>query len=187
MQAAHVASSLTPFDLHLHAEGTHHESYRMLGAHPVSDGEVRGVRFAVWAPNAEQVTVIGDFNQWSHDHHAMQHRDSGSVGGLDPGAGARAIITNIVPAQATAEVAQEKSDPYGFQAEAPPRTASTVLGLATTTSGPIWRGWRLEASATWLARTRRSLIGEAHLESWRRKPSLHESAELPRARRRRIG
>jgi 1,4-alpha-glucan branching enzyme len=68
---------LTPFDLHLHAEGTHHESYRMLGAHLVREGDARGVRFALWAPNADDVSVIGDFNQWNRANHPMQRRDGG--------------------------------------------------------------------------------------------------------------
>src|SRR6202007_3111372 len=68
---------LTPFELHLHGEGTNHESYRTLGAHHVECEGVNGVRFAVWAPNAEVVTVTGDFNWWDRTRHPMRLRDGG--------------------------------------------------------------------------------------------------------------
>ena len=166
MQAATVFSSLTPFDLHLHAEGTHHESYRMLGAHPVREGELQGVRFAVWAPNADEVTVIGDFNEWDRTSHPMQHRDGGVwelfIPELGPGAHYKYCVRSF-----TGEV-QEKSDPYGFFAETPPRTASIVWGLNNYT-------W---ADQAWMeARAQHNLLREpvsvyeVHLESWMRKPN----------------
>jgi 1,4-alpha-glucan branching enzyme len=169
VQATPVASSLTSFDLHLHAEGTHHESYRMLGAHLVREGDVQGVRFAVWAPNAADVTVIGDFNEWDRASHPMQHRDSGVwelfIPALGPGAHYKYCVRSL------AGEVQEKSDPYGFFAEAPPRTASIVWGLNNYT-------W---ADQAWMeARSHRNLlrepvsIYEVNLESWVRKPS-HES------------
>ena len=77
MQATDSPLSLTPFELHLHGEGTHYQSYGTLGAHLVSDGSVTGVRFAVWAPNAKEVSVVGDFNSWNGASHPMQLRDGG--------------------------------------------------------------------------------------------------------------
>src|ERR1019366_7374793 len=68
---------LTPFELYLHGEGTHHESYRTLGAHLIQTDGVDGVRFAVWAPNAEVVSVVGDFNQWDRTRHPMRLLDGG--------------------------------------------------------------------------------------------------------------
>ena len=68
---------LSSFQLHLHAEGTNYESYDMLGAHLVEIEGVRGTRFAVWAPNAETVTLVGDFNQWDTRRHPMRVRDGG--------------------------------------------------------------------------------------------------------------
>jgi 1,4-alpha-glucan branching enzyme len=160
---------LTPFDLHLHAEGTHHESYRMLGAHLVREGDTRGVRFALWAPNADDVSVIGDFNQWNRANHPMQRRDGGVWELFIPMLGAGTHYKYSV--RALSGEVQEKSDPYAFFAEAPPRTASIVWGLNNHT-------W---ADQAWMEeRGRRSLqheavsIYEVHLESWMRKPS-HES------------
>ena len=169
MQAAPVASSLTPFELHLHAEGTHHESYRMLGAHPVREGDVKGVRFAVWAPNAEAITVIGDFNRWNRASHPMQHRDSGVwelfIPALGPGTHYKYCVRSR-----DGEI-QEKADPYAFFSEAPPRTASIVWELNNHTWG----------DQEWMsARAQRNLLREpvsvyeVHLESWMRHPS-HES------------
>ena len=66
-----------PFELYLHGEGTNYESYRTLGAHAVTCEGVDGVRFAVWAPNAEVVSVIGDFNHWDRTRHPMRLRDGG--------------------------------------------------------------------------------------------------------------
>ena len=68
---------LTPFDLHLHGEGTNYESYRTHGRHIVTCDGVEGVRFAVWAPNAEVVSVTGDFNGWDRTRHPMRLRDGG--------------------------------------------------------------------------------------------------------------
>jgi len=132
----------------------------------VRDGDVQGVRFAVWAPNADQVTVIGDFNEWDRTSHPMQHRDGGVwelfIPALGPGTHYKYCVRAF-----TGEV-QEKSDPYGFFAEAPPRTASIVWAL----DNHIW------ADQAWMdARGQRNLlrepvsIYEVHLESWMRKPS----------------
>jgi len=160
---------LTPFDLHLHAEGTHHESYRMLGSHLVREGDTRGVRFALWAPNADDISVIGDFNQWNRANHPMQRRDGGVWELFIPVLGAGTHYKYSV--RALSGEVQEKSDPYAFFAEAPPRTASIVWGLNNHT-------W---ADQAWMdARGHRNLqheavsIYEVHLESWMRKPS-HES------------
>jgi 1,4-alpha-glucan branching enzyme len=169
VQAAPVATAVTPFDLHLHAEGTHHESYRMLGAHLVREGDTRGVRFALWAPNADDVSVIGDFNQWNRANHSMQRRDAGVWELFIPVLGAGTHYKYSV--RALSGEVQEKSDPYAFFAEAPPRTASIVWGL----NNHAW------ADQAWMEeRGRRNLqhepvsIYEVHLESWMRNPS-HES------------
>src|SRR5580700_111286 len=68
---------LTPFELYLHGEGTNHESYRTLGAHPVMCAGIAGVRFAVWAPNAQVVSIVGDFNGWDRTRHPMRLLDGG--------------------------------------------------------------------------------------------------------------
>ena len=68
---------LTDFDLHLIAEGTHYQTYQRLGAHPAQINGAEGARFAVWAPNAERVSVIGDFNGWNPDAHPLNASESG--------------------------------------------------------------------------------------------------------------
>jgi len=141
----------------------------MLGAHLVREGDTRGVRFALWAPNADDVSVIGDFNQWNRANHPMQRRDGGVWELFIPVLGAGTHYKYSV--RALSGEVQEKSDPYAFFAEAPPRTASIVWGLNNHT-------W---ADQAWMEeRGRRDLqheavsIYEVHLESWMRKPS-HES------------
>ncbi len=141
----------------------------MLGAHLVREGDTRGVRFALWAPNADDVSVIGDFNQWNRANHPMQRRDGGVWELFIPVLGAGTHYKYSV--RALSGEVQEKSDPYAFFAEAPPRTASIVWGLNNHT-------W---ADQAWMEeRGQRNLqhepvsIYEVHLESWMRKPS-HES------------
>ncbi len=88
---------LSDFDLHLHGEGTHYETYNMLGSHLVESEGVPGVRFAVWAPNAEVVSVIGDFNDWDTRRHPMRLRTGGVWELFLPGL-ARAPTTSILGA-----------------------------------------------------------------------------------------
>ena len=91
---------LTDFELYLHGEGTHHESYNSLGAHICDSLGVRGVRFAVWAPNAEVVTVVGDFNDWDTRRHPMRLRNGGVWEIFMPGARRRARPTSTTSARA---------------------------------------------------------------------------------------
>ena len=154
----------------MHAEGSHHESYRMLGAHLANDGaRGDGIRFAVWAPNAELVTVIGGFNYWNCTAHPMQRRDGGVWELFVPGLGQGEHYKFFVASRDGS--GQEKADPYAFFSEATPRTASIAWGLTNYT-------W---SDSDWMqARAQRNLlhepvsIYEVHLESWKRKPS-HES------------
>ena len=119
---------LTDFDLHLFGEGTNYESYRSLGAHPVTVEDVAGVRFAVWAPNAEVVTLVGDFNQWDTRRHPMRLRGDGIweifIPGLGPGATYKYYVRSRVGGYR-----QLKMDPYSFYCEKPPKSASVVWDL----------------------------------------------------------
>jgi 1,4-alpha-glucan branching enzyme len=158
---------LTDFDLHLLAEGTHYRSYEKLGAQLAPAPGTNGVRFAVWAPNAARVSVVGDFNGWSADAHPMEHRgDSGIWECFVPGVGAGALYKYHV-ASRYGNYASERADPYGFAAEIRPQTASKVWDLRT------YR-WQDETWMTERAR-RNSLqapiaIYEVHLGSWMRVP-----------------
>ncbi len=138
----------------------------MLGAHLVREGDTRGVRFAVWAPNAEDISVIGDFNQWNRMNHPMQHRDGGVWELFIPALGAGTHYKYSVRAQ-SGEV-QEKADPYAFFAEAPPRTASIVWGLNNHTWAD--QGW-MEARGHRNLQHEPVSMYEVNLESWMRKPS----------------
>jgi len=157
---------LTDFDLHLFGEGTNYESYRSLGAHPVTVEDVAGVRFAVWAPNAEVVTLVGDFNQWDTRRHPMRLRGDGIweifIPGLGPGATYKYYVRSRVGGYR-----QLKMDPYSFYCEKPPKSASVVWDLGKYE----WKdsGW-MEArpGVDWLKRP--VWVYEVHLESWLRGP-----------------
>ena len=115
---------ITDYDLHLLGEGRHWQSYRKLGAHPVTEERVSGVHFAVWAPNADAVSVVGDFNDWDGRRTPLERRGSGGIwAAFVPGIGPGAIYKYRIVAGGTVS---ERSDPYGFGAELPPRTASCV-------------------------------------------------------------
>ena len=161
------ASSLTDFDLHLIAEGTHYRTYEKLGAHPCIQDGVQGVSFRVWAPNAERLSVIGDFNAWNPEAAPMQSRGQSGVwecfvAGVRPGALYKYHVESRYGGYRV-----DKADPYGFAAEIRPETASVVWGL---TPFP----WKDEE---WIARRASRppqsspvSIYEVHLGSWRRVP-----------------
>jgi 1,4-alpha-glucan branching enzyme len=162
-----AAGWLSDYDLYLFGEGTHHHIYEKLGAHPGElDGE-RGVHFAVWAPNAEQVTVIGEFNNWDPQSHALQVRpEAGIWEGFIPRLGSGALYKYHIKSRYDGYQV-DKADPYGFAAEIRPHTASRVWDLASHT-------WR---DTEWMATRAKhnSLdspisIYEVHLGSWRRVP-----------------
>ncbi len=119
---------LTDYDRHLLNEGTHWTSYERLGAHLRTVNGVTGVNFAVWAPNAEAVSVIGDFNEWDGRRHPMsKHIPSGFWELFIPEIGEGTLYKYAVKHCGNVV---EKSDPYGFAAEVPPRTASKVVDLS---------------------------------------------------------
>ena len=163
MQAVDSPPFLTSFELHLHGEGTHYESYRSLGAHLLSADGVDGVRFAVWAPNAEQVMLTGDFNGWNHTSHPMSHRSGGVWEAFIPGLGQGAHYKYVVKSRSGH--VQEKCDPYAFFAEVPPRTASIVWSLNNYTWGDS--AWMERRGHRNMLREPVSIY-EVHLESWLR-------------------
>jgi 1,4-alpha-glucan branching enzyme len=156
---------LTAFELHLHGEGTNYESYGTLGAHPVTCQGVEGVRFAVWAPNAEVVSVTGDHNNWDRTRHPMRLRDGGLWEIFLPGLAVGAHYKYSVMMPTGHE--QDHSDPYGFFSEVPPKTASIVWALSNHPWGDAaWMENR--AQRNWLREP--VSMYEVHLESWLRGP-----------------
>jgi 1,4-alpha-glucan branching enzyme len=153
-------------DLYLHSEGTLHEAWLALGAHLTTVGSTRGVRFAVWAPNAESVTVAGEFNEWDARRHPMRRRNSGIWELFLPGIGEGAAYKYQVRSR-YAGYQQLKADPYAFYCETPPKSASRVWDIGKYQwQDAEWMEAR--GNVDWL----RSPISiyEVHLESWMRGP-----------------
>jgi len=154
-------------DLHLFHEGSHTRVYRCLGAHPATHEGVAGCHFAVWAPNARAVSVIGDFNGWHRHRHWLQqiHAGSGIWEGFVPGAqvGQRYkfhIESNFHGYKV------DKADPFAFAAECPPATASVIHDLGYSWHDDEWMARRKQANALDAPYS----VYEVHLGSWRRSP-----------------
>jgi 1,4-alpha-glucan branching enzyme len=161
----HKASRLEDLDLHLFNEGTHARLYDKLGAHLGEVDGKAGTFFAVWAPSAKKVHVMGDFNGWSKTKHPLKPRGSSGIWeGFVPGVGKGQIYKYWV-ANPSGHKA-EKADPFGFRHEEPPRTASVVWDLGYAWGDAEWmksRGARQSHAAP-------LSIYEVHLGSWRRVP-----------------
>jgi 1,4-alpha-glucan branching enzyme len=169
---------LSSFDLHLHNEGTLYRGWETLGAHCVEADGVPGVRFAVWAPNALNVTLAGDFNDWDTRRHPMRHRDGGVWELFVPGVSHGAAYKYRVKGREK-DYEQLHCDPYGFHTEVPPKSASVVWSL----DGYQWN------DAEWMARResedilkRPVSVYEVHFESWMRKPGGEPHSYLEMAR-----
>ena len=162
---------LTEQDIYLFKEGTYFNSYEKLGAHPVAaHGALRepaGTHFAVWAPNARSVAVVGDFNGWNGASHPLSARadSSGIWSGFVAGVGPGAIYKYQIVSQ-HGGYRVDKSDPFAFRCELPPRTASVVCDTSYTWGDGAWLQRRAQVNtlhAPWS-------IYEVHLGSWRRVP-----------------
>ena len=152
---------LTDFDLHLFSEGNHHRIYEKLGAHPTHMNGVDGVYFAVWAPNARNVSVLGDFNAWDGRQHQMRKHSIGVwelfVPEIGVGSSYKYEIKNWEGH------IYEKSDPYGFQQEVRPKTASIVASLDQYQwNDQDWLEKRRHTDAL----TQPISVYEVHLGSW---------------------
>ena len=152
---------LSDFDLYLLGEGNHLQLYDKLGAHPMVLEGVAGVAFAVFAPNARRVSVVGDFNFWDGRRHAMRVRGNGYWEIFVPGARAGDHYKYEIIA-ADGQMVPLKSDPVAFAAEVRPQTASIVMDMATV---PRPQPGPPRANA----RDAPISIYEVHLGSWRRK------------------
>ena len=158
-------------DLHFLAEGTHLRPWQVLGAHALTLGQgvyaIDGVRFAVWAPNAARVSVVGDFNAWDGRRHPMRHRGASGVWELFVPHAAVGDRYKFALLGADGTPLPLKADPYARQAELRPGTASIVAAPLPAGDAPR----RLPAArAAANARRAPMAIYEVHAPSWRRHP-----------------
>jgi 1,4-alpha-glucan branching enzyme len=158
---------LTDYDLHLFAEGNHLRSFEKLGAHLTEKDAKKGTHFAVWAPNAREVSVIGDWNNWKIGTNPMEFRkEAGLWESFIPGAGQGALYKYAIRSW-NQDFRTEKADPYAFASELVPQTASRVWDI----SGYQWN------DQDWMAtRAKNNALDvpistyEIHLGSWMRAP-----------------
>jgi 1,4-alpha-glucan branching enzyme len=155
---------LTDFELHLYGEGTHYDCSNMLGAHLKCVEGVPGVRFAVWAPNAECVFVTGDFNGWDQRRHPMRQRTGGVWELFIPGLGEGAVYKYFVKSR-VGGYREMKADPCAFYAELPPKTGSIVANISRHQWGD--QTWMDRRAQTDHLRQPMSIY-EVHLGSWLR-------------------
>ena len=155
---------ISELDIHLFGIGDHHKIYEKLGAHPLKLNNVDGVHFAVWAPNARNVSIVGDFNQWHGGKHQMRVLGGSGIWEL------------FIPGLKTGEVYKYeikdqkghiilKADPYAFQSEVRPKTASVVADI----NAYLWH------DQEWLEKRKETdplkrpiSVYEVHLGSWKR-------------------
>ena len=160
---------ITEFDQYLFGDGTHYNLYDKLGAHPVTIGDKSGVYFAVWAPNAESVSVVGNFNNWDQEEHPMKRLEPMGIYELFvPGLTVGELYKYAIKTKAGNTVL--KVDPYGFYAEKRPNNASIVADISDFE-------WNDEK---WMKKRKKfddkkspMFVYEVHPGSWRR----HEPTE----------
>jgi 1,4-alpha-glucan branching enzyme len=167
-----IPSIFSDFDLYLFGQGKHYHIYEKMGAHPRTVEGVTGVNFAVWAPNAQAISVIGDFNDWQRGVTPMylRHIDLGVWECFVPGLEAGAVYKYAIISRFHNYMV-DKTDPYGFAAELRPQNASIVADIQQ-------HQWQDEA---WLQqRSQRQQLSspisiyEVHLGSWRHVPERHQ-------------
>jgi 1,4-alpha-glucan branching enzyme len=155
---------LTEQDLYLFNEGSHFRLHEKLGSHLISEGGLQGTYFAVWAPDAEKVFVMGDFNGWSKDSHSLQPKDrsgiwEGFIPGVDKGARYKYHVVSRYQGYRV-----DKADPFALYNDTPPETVSIVWDLDYTWDDQEWmanRGSRISPGSP-------ISIYELHLGSWMR-------------------
>jgi 1,4-alpha-glucan branching enzyme len=165
VEASTQPGLVTGHDEYLFNEGTHFRLHDKLGSHPVVHNGVAGTYFAVWAPNAAHVSVIGDFNDWQKGRHTLSPRGSGIWEGFLPGVSKGAHYKYHVGSRYN-DFRADKADPYGIFHQTPPQTASIVWDLEYDWHDQEWmaeRGHfnRLDAPQS---------VYEVHLGSWMKTP-----------------
>ncbi len=171
-----IPSVFSDFDLHLFGQGKHYHLYEKMGAHPRTVDGVLGVNFAVWAPNARMVSVIGDFNNWNRSANVLylRHQDLGVWECFVPGVPIGSLYKFALYSRFH-NYAADKIDPYGFAAELRPNTANIVADIHQHK----WQDKR------WIeSREQHQQLGapisiyEVHLGSWRHVPERHQEGAV---------
>jgi len=159
-------SLLSDYDLHLFNEGNHNSLHDKLGAHLATVDGQRGTYFAVWAPDAYSVSVIGDFNGWNKESHCLRPRGSSGIWeGFIPDL-AHGTVYKYHVASRYQGYSVDKADPFALENELPPRTASIVWDPAYAWGDEAWMRSRHRHNAL----NRPISIYEVHLGSWMRVP-----------------
>ena len=160
------ATLFSDYDVHLFKEGKHFHLYKKLGSHPMEHQGKKGTYFALWAPNAQEVTVIGDFNHWNRSNHYMNARPDGS--GIWevflPDVHQGTIYKYFIRSHNGYEV--EKGDPYALYWETPPQTASVVWNMDFQWKDKEWMVKRMKSAGE----TKPYAVYEMHIGSWKRVP-----------------
>jgi 1,4-alpha-glucan branching enzyme len=162
----HDYTLLTDYDIHLFRQGEHYRLYDELGSHVIDNQDRHGTYFAVWAPNAKSVSVMGEFNSWRRDSHPLGSRwdSSGIWEGFVPKMSAGELYKYYVTARDGR--GRDKGDPFAFRWETPPKTASITWDMDYVWNDSSWlqERWRHNGLASPIS------VYEAHLGSWRRVP-----------------
>ena len=160
----------TELDQYLFGQGTHYDIYRKLGAHPVKDGDEEGVYFAVWAPNAQGVSVIGEFNEW--DEQANPMTKAGPIGVFEtfvPGAKIGQLYKFFIIGMNGEHI--YKADPYANEAELRPGTASRITDIRDFK----WKDGTWMKNRQKFDETKNAMsIYEVHPGSWMKHPATEE-------------
>ena len=166
-QVVHGVSFFTDQDIYLFKQGNHFKLYEKLGAHPLTVGDEKGTLFSVWAPNAERMSVMGDFNGWDKNSHHLRVREDGSGiwEGFIPNIGAGAAYKYHVVSRYN-NYSVDKGDPFSFYWQPPPQTASVVWPLSYKWNDDKWMENRSSSNSL----TGPVSIYEVHPGSWRRVP-----------------
>ena len=164
LKSANPSSRFSDFDLHLFGEGAHDQVYELLGAHQQKRSGTEGTNFAVWAPNAKSVSVVGDFNGWNREPATMKSLGSSGIWeSFVPGVQTGSTYKYSI--ETSDGLLLEKSDPFGFWAEVPPRTASIVFDLEYEWNDQAWL--RDRAQSDFLHQP--MSVYEVHLGSWQKR------------------
>ncbi len=158
-------SLFTEFDINLFKGGKHYRLYDKLGSHPIEVDGKKGTYFAVWAPSAKAVSVVGDFNHWNENEHKLNVRwdSSGIWEGFIPNVGVGEKYKYKLQSNNN-DIWTEKADPFGRLCEHPPKTASVIWEADYQWKDKDWMGYRKEKNGL----DRPYSVYEVHLGSWKR-------------------